>query len=80
VSRRRASRSGHPLTDQEDVARLISQAQSAGAAGRSMNGHARHRHRRRRHRHDDRRDDEDVQKFGGMEALDKPYMKIGFAG
>jgi magnesium transporter len=23
---------------------------------------------------------EDVQKFGGMEALDEPYMKIGFAG
>jgi magnesium transporter len=69
-----------PATDREDVARLISKydllaVPVVDAAGRVIGIVT----------VDDvidaivQEDTEDVQKFGGMEALDQPYMQIGFA-
>jgi magnesium transporter len=69
-----------PLTDREDVARLISKydllaVPVVDAAGRVIGIVT----------VDDvidaivQEDTEDVQRFGGMEALDQPYMQIGFA-
>jgi magnesium transporter len=68
-----------PLTDREDVARLISKydllaVPVVDAAGRVIGIVT----------VDDvidamvQEDTEDVQRFGGMEALDQPYMQIGF--
>ncbi|HEU4643063.1 MAG TPA: magnesium transporter [Gemmatimonadaceae bacterium] len=69
-----------PLTDREDVARLISKYNLLAVPVLDDGGHV-----LGIVTVDDvidaivREQTEDVQKFGGMEALDAPYMEIGFA-
>ena len=69
-----------PRTDREEVARLISKYNLlAVPVVDDRRARARHRHGRRRDRRASWREQtEDVQKFGGMEALDEPYMEISF--
>ena len=79
IGNRRKPLSVTPTTDREDVARLISKynllAVPVVDAGNRILGIV---------TVDDvidaivREQTEDVQKFGGMEALDEPYMQIGF--